>query len=86
MIRGAWALLAERRIMFIYAEVIPQALQEAGSSAAQLLTILMAADFAIVRNTEDHRLAFLECSLAGGSLSAAVPATCCSLTRQFFHD
>jgi FkbM family methyltransferase len=64
VLRGAWRLLAERRIMFIYAEVIPQALQEAGSSAAELLTILTAADFAVVRNTEDHRPAFTECSLA----------------------
>ena len=64
VIRGARRLLAERRIMFIYAEVIPQALQEAGSSTAQLITILTAANFAIVCGTKDHWSDFIGCNLA----------------------
>jgi FkbM family methyltransferase len=64
VIRGAARLFAEDRIMFVYAEVIPQALREAGSSAAELVAILTAANFFLVRLAMVSRPAFLPCSLS----------------------
>lgn len=64
VIRGAARLLAEGRIMFVYAEVISQALREAESSAAQLVAILAAADFAIVRLVMNPHPTFVQCDLS----------------------
>jgi FkbM family methyltransferase len=64
VIRGAARLLAENRIMFVYAEVIPQALREAGSSAAQLIAIMTAANLVLVRVGTLPQPMFVPCSLS----------------------
>jgi hypothetical protein len=57
-------LLAENRMMFVYAEVIPQALWEAGSSAAQLIAIMTAANLVLVRVGTLPQPMFVPCSLS----------------------
>ena len=64
VIRGAARLLAEDRIMFVYAEVIPQALQEAGSSPEDLVAILAAANLLLVRLGTPPQPTFIPCSLS----------------------
>ncbi len=63
VVRGAARLLAEDRVMFVYAEVIPQALHEAGSSAAELLATLAAANLVLVRFGTLLGSTFTPCSL-----------------------
>jgi FkbM family methyltransferase len=64
VIRGAARLLAASRIMFVYAEVIAQALREAGSSAERLIAILTAANLVLVRLQAFPRPTFVPCSLS----------------------
>jgi FkbM family methyltransferase len=63
VIQGAARLLAEDRIAFVYAEVIPRALREAGSSAAELLATLAAANLVLVRLGTLPESTFTPCSL-----------------------
>jgi hypothetical protein len=64
VIRGAARLLAENRIMFVYAEVIPQALREAGSSAKQLVATLAGPKLVPVRLGPAPGSTFLRCGLS----------------------
>lgn len=64
VIRGATRLLKQGRIMFVYAEVIPQALREAGSSPAELVATLAAANLVVVWLVTLPRPMFLECTLS----------------------
>jgi FkbM family methyltransferase len=63
VVQGAARLLAEDRITFIYAEVTPQALREAGSSAAELLATLTEANLVLVRFGTLPESPFIPCSL-----------------------
>ena len=64
VIRGAARLLAAGRIVFVYAEVIAQALREAGSSAEQLIGVLTSANLVLVRLRTFPEPMFIPCSLA----------------------
>jgi FkbM family methyltransferase len=64
VIRGAARLLAAGRIVFVYAEVIAQALREAGSSAEQLIEVLTSAKLVLVRLLTFPKPMFIPCSLA----------------------
>jgi hypothetical protein len=83
VIQGAARLLAEDRIAFVYAEVIPQALREAGSSAAELLPTLAAANLVPVRFGTLPESTFTPCSLPEALDAAPVRAMFYSLINLF---
>ena len=63
VVRGAARLLAQDRIMFVYAEIIPQALREAESSAEDLVASLAAEDLVLVQFVPTASPMLIQCSL-----------------------